>query len=39
MLPYKEGELAIPVPARVVRVENVKGSNLHGVAIRMETRK
>lgn len=36
VLPYKEGELTIPVPARVVRQSSVKGSFHHGVAIHLE---
>jgi PilZ domain-containing protein len=40
ILPYKEGdELQIPVSARVVRVEEPKGTNLRGVAIRMDDTK
>ncbi len=36
VLPYKEGDVAIPVPARVVRLDAVKDSDLVAVAIRME---
>ncbi len=35
-MPYKEGELGIPVPARVVRQNPVKGSPRNAVAIQME---
>ncbi len=36
ILPYKEGEMAIPVTARVVRRDQPTGSVLHGVAIHLE---
>lgn len=36
ILPYKEGDLAIPVPARVVRQDQPKGSFYHAVAIHLE---
>jgi len=36
VIPYKEGELAIPVPARVVRRDPVKGSPHLAVAIKLE---
>jgi hypothetical protein len=40
ILPYKEGDdVQIPVSARIVRVEEPKGTNLHGVAIRMDATK
>lgn len=35
-MPYKEGELGIPVPARVVRRDPVKGSPHHAIAIKLE---
>lgn len=35
ILPYKEGDVSIPVPARVVRVKPVAGSATKGVAIRL----
>jgi hypothetical protein len=35
-MPYKEGELGIPVPARVVRRNPLQGSPQHAVAIQME---
>ncbi len=35
VLPYKEGDVSIPVPARVVRVKRLGGSFSHGVAIRL----
>lgn len=36
VMPYKEGDVAIPVNARVVRVERKKGASHHAVAIRLE---
>jgi PilZ domain len=36
VMPYKEGDVAIPVPASVVRVERKRTSSLHAVAIRLE---
>lgn len=36
VIPYKEGELGIPVPARVVRRDPVKGSPRLAVAIQLE---
>jgi|GEM_PF-937220 Tfp pilus assembly protein PilZ len=35
IMPYKPGDVAIPVPARVVRQDPMKGSVNHAVAIRM----
>ena len=35
-MPYEEGELGIPVPARVVRRDPVKGSPDHAIAIQLE---
>ena len=35
-MPYKEGELGIPVAARVVRRDPVKGSPNHAIAIQLE---
>ncbi len=35
VLPYKEGDLAIPVPARVVRVDKPSSGDYHGVAINL----
>lgn len=39
ILPYKEGDLSIPVPARVMRRDELKGSFLHGIAVQMEQAK
>jgi PilZ domain len=36
VMPYKEGDVAIPVPASVVRLDRNKGAALHAVAIRFE---
>ncbi len=36
IVPYKEGDVAIPVPARVVRVEATKDGKFHAVAAEME---
>jgi hypothetical protein len=36
IMPYKEGELAIPVTARVVRLDPVKDGRHLAVAIKME---
>jgi PilZ domain len=36
VVPYKEGDVAIPVPARVVRTDFMKGGNLRAVAAQME---
>ena len=35
-MPYKEGELGIPVPARVVRRNPLEGSPHHAIAIKLE---
>jgi hypothetical protein len=35
-MPYKEGELGIPVPARVVRRDPLKGSPHHAIAIQLQ---
>lgn len=39
VLPYEEGAMAIPVPAEVVRVDEVKGSLFQAVAIQLEPAK
>ncbi len=39
IMPYKEGEMGIPVPARVVRQSQIKGSFHKGVAIHLEGKK
>ncbi|MBZ5561696.1 MAG: hypothetical protein LAP13_04685 [Acidobacteriia bacterium] len=39
VLPYEEGAVAIPVPAEVVRIDDVKGSMFQAVAIQLETAK
>jgi len=39
VLPYEEGALTIPVPARVVRRDEPPGSYLHAVAIQLESEK
>lgn len=39
VMPHKEGDLAIPVPARVVRKDEPKESYQHAVAIHLEDRK
>ncbi len=39
VLPYEEGAVAIPVPAEVVRVDDVKGSMFQAVAIQLEPAK
>jgi len=36
ILPYKEGDVAIPVPARVVRLDHAKDGSFHAVAIKLE---
>ncbi len=36
ILPYRDGDVAIPVPARVVRAAPVKRGSPHGVAIHLE---
>jgi PilZ domain len=36
VVPFKEGDVAIPVPARVVRVGSAKSGKLHPVAVQME---
>jgi PilZ domain len=35
VMPYKEGDVAIPVPASVVRVDRQKSGSLHAVAVRL----
>ena len=37
VVPYKEGDVSIPVPARVVRQDEPQDSFYHAVAIRLET--
>lgn len=39
ILPYKEGDVAIPVPARVVRLEKTKDGSFNSVAIQLEEQK
>jgi hypothetical protein len=39
VLPYKEGDVAIPVPARVVRQDEAKEGFHRGIAIHLETGK
>lgn len=36
VVPYKEGDVTISVPARVVRVDHGRGTSLRAVAIRLE---
>ena len=36
VVPYKEGDITIPVPARVVRQDEPQGSFYHAVAIKLE---
>ncbi len=36
ILPYKEGDVVIPVPARVVRQDQPKGTYLHAIALQLE---
>jgi hypothetical protein len=35
-MPYKEGDVAIPVPGRVVRQDQLWGTFKRGVAMRIE---
>jgi len=39
ILPYKEGDVAIPVPARVVRLDKTKDGSFNSVAIQLEEKK
>ena len=39
ILPYKEGDVAIPVPARVVRLDKTKDGSFNSVAIQLEEQK
>lgn len=39
ILPYKEGDVAIPVPARVVRLDKTEDGTFNSVAIQLEDKK
>jgi len=39
IIPYKEGDVAIAAPARVVRMENLKGTQRRAVAIEIRNKR